>query len=530
MRRPKGTTVEGTVDQAFAKMRADYAIGRSTRFRPSAPGVPALGVSADYHWRNEREYFAAVETARWLDRDDRLFGAGINRVCTNVVRDGIRPDAQTGSDELNARLNAKWKAWSTDRRRCDSQKKSDFHGLELLALRHALVDGDDLALLRRDGKLQLVEGHRLRKPTNTTKNCVMGVLVDEDRAPKEYWLTKDELDPRKTVKLVGDTIPFPAYDDDGEEVVCHVFLRERISGTRGVTVAARLVEHCQQGSDLAFAQLVKAKIAACVTLMHKFDPTFAGGDPATLGETETETRSDGTERVIESLAPGLNLYARPGESIEGFTPNIPNTEYQWHSMAIMAIVAVNLDLPLAVLLLDPTQTNFSGWRGAVDQAKARWEAIRRRLIECFHEPVWRWKVRQWLAEDPELRALAEQEGVDPFGHRMLVSAPPYIQPIQDAQADMIRDRGLKTSKRRLAAERGLDWQDLLVEIVEDNAAIIVGAHRKAREISTDGLEVTWKDILALPTPDSVSLAIAPGGDDAGDAGGNGGGNPNPEKS
>jgi len=72
---------------------------------------------------------------------------------------------------------------------------------------------------------------------------------------------------------------------------------------------------------------------------------------------------------------------------------------------------------------------------------------------------------------------------------------------------MIRDRGLKTSKRRLAAERGLDWDDLSTEIVEDNAAIIQKAHAKAREISRDGLEVTWQQLLALPTPDSVSLSV-----------------------
>jgi len=374
-------------------------------------------------------------------------------------------------------------------------------------LRHILVDGDVLGLLRRDGRLQLVENHRLRTPRNTTKNCVMGVLLDADRAPQEYWLTKDDLDPMASVRLVSDTVAFPAIDEQGETIVTHGYLRERISATRGVTVAARLVEHAQQGSDLDFAQLIKAKIAACVTLLHHFETAFDGGAPGAMGETETSTRPDGTERIVESLAPGLNVYARPGERIEGFTPNIPNTEYQWHSLAIIAIVAINLGLPPAVLLLDPSNTNFSGWRGAMDQARAGFRNLQRRLAECLHEPVWRWKVRQWLREDPELRALAAEANIDPFGHRMFYGTWPYIDPAKDAQADMVRDRGLKTSKRRLAAERGMDWDDLLQEIVDDNAKLIQAAHRKAREISVDGLTVTWQQLLALPTPDSVSLVI-----------------------
>lgn len=519
--RASRTTTAGTVDRAFADLRADYAIGRSTRFRPSPPGTSPYGASADYHWRSERSYFQAVEQARWLDRDDRLFGAGVNRVVHNVCREGIRPDATTGSEELNARLNAQWKAWAGDARQCDAAKRSTFHGLEQLFLRHILVDGDVLGLCRRDGRLQLVENHRLRTPVGTRRPCVMGVLIDSDRAPVEYWLTKDDLDPMATVRLVSDTVQFPAYDADGEQLVLHGYLRERISATRGVTVAARLVEHAQQGSDLDFAQLIKAKIAACVTLLHHFDMQFAGGPAEAMGESETSTRSDGTERIVESLAPGLNLYARPGEKIEGFTPNIPNTEYQWHSLMIISIVAINLGLPVAVLLLDPSNTNFSGWRGAMDQARAGFTALQRRLAEVLHEPTYRWKVRQWLAEDAELRALAEQPGVDPFGHRMLYGTWPYIEPSKDAQADMIRDRGLKTSKRRLAAERGMDWDDLVQEIVEDNAKLITAAHRKAKEISVDGLVVTWQQLLAMPTPDSVSISMdATPREDAGEAGPN----------
>jgi len=43
----------------------------------------------------------------------------------------------------------------------------------------------------------------------------------------------------------------------------------------------------------------------------------------------------------------------------------------------LGILAVNLDLPLCVFLLDASETNYSGFRGAIDQARQR-PATRRR--------------------------------------------------------------------------------------------------------------------------------------------------------
>ena len=40
---------------------------------------------------------------------------------------------------------------------------------------------------------------------------------------------------------------------------------------------------------------------------------------------------------------------------------------------------------------------------AMDQARQRFQAIQRWLIDGFHTPVYRWKVRQWATSDPAIR-------------------------------------------------------------------------------------------------------------------------------
>ena len=42
---------------------------------------------------------------------------------------------------------------------------------------------------------------------------------------------------------------------------------------------------------------------------------------------------------------------------------------------LVGILAVNLDLPLCVFLLDASDTNYNGFRDTIDQARQRWREI-----------------------------------------------------------------------------------------------------------------------------------------------------------
>ena len=66
---------------------------------------------------------------------------------------------------------------------------------------------------------------------------------------------------------------------------------------------------------------------------------------------------------------------------------------------LLGILAVNLDLPLCVFLLDASETNYSGFRGAIDQARQRWREVQSWMMGLFHGPVYEWKVRQWAVTD-----------------------------------------------------------------------------------------------------------------------------------
>jgi len=118
-------------------------------------------------------------------------------------------------------------------------------------------------------------------------------------------------------------------------------------------------------------------------------------------------------------------------------------------------------------------------------------------------------VRQWIADSPILQAIARQKEVNLFGHRFITGAFAYIEPLKDASADLLRLRNAMISPRRRAAERNLDYQDLVKEICDDNGLMIESAFQRAEELNQKypSLGVTWREVASLPTPDGVKITL-----------------------
>jgi lambda family phage portal protein len=502
-----------SMPEVFGNLRNDYNMARTSRFRRSRPGVSSSTHHADYHYRSESDYYKTLELARDMDRNDVLVGTTIQRAVDNTLQGGFTPDPQTGDKGLDGELLARWWEWSEDPDQCDIQGENTFYALEEKALRSPYVDGDILGLGTVDGPLELVEGHRIKTPSNTKQNVVHGVLLDNRRRRLEYWVTKEDVSPQETVTKVGDVVRYPVRDSDGERNLFHVYTSKRISQTRGISALAPIIDALGMFEDINFARLVQAQVVSCFAIFRKRELDFRGGDNAPSGERTTDTMSDGTSRTIEGIGPGMQITGQPGEDILGFSPNVPNPEFFPHMKLILQLVGINLGLPLVLVLMDASETNFSGWRGAFDQAKLGFRANQRRLCDRFHRPIWRWKVRQWMAKDSHIASVARRNGANPFGCLWNFPTWPYIQPMDDAQADLLRLRNGLTSPRRLHAERGATFEEITNEILADNKASIAKAKLAAAEINSrfpdDGQRVHWRELLFLPTPDGISVGIQP---------------------
>lgn len=486
---------------AWDNLRSDYSAGAINRFRPQPTGVSSGGSGADYHYRNETHYLRMIERSRYFDRNNMVVAQGVNRLCANILQDGFTNNIETGDKGVDEDLAARWTAWAISEDACDLEGEKTWAEIERLVLRHTVVDGDVIALPNRDtGALQLVENHRLRTPTNTTRNVVHGILMD-DRPSSfgrrlQYWLTREDLNPNQSLTRVADVVKYDARDAEGFRQCLHIYNPSRVSQRRGVTAFAPAVDVVGMHDDLEFAHLVKAQVASCFAIFEEYQPGVPRAVNTQTGAQSTESLSDGSTRVLEGLAPGMRVKGGPGMKLQGFSPNIPNPEFFPHATLLLTFIAINLDLPVAVLLLDPRQTNFSGWRGAIDQARMRFKVIQRWLIGKLHRPVYIWKVRQWIAEDPALRRAYERLGKNIFAH---VWNPPtwrYIEPAKDALADDLRVTRNLISQRRRAAEQGYDWDVLRSEIIADRVAVVRESLSAAAQVNADFPEakLDWREL------------------------------------
>lgn len=502
-----------SIQRAMTDLRADYNAAKSSRFRRRRTGLPSMGSGADYHIRSDSEYLKIIENARDFDRNDVVVGQAVTRLVDNLLQTGFRLDIDTGNDALDDALTDRWNAWASNPSECDAAREHTFASLTNIAVRAMIVDGDHVGLGTRPGSLQLVESHRVRTPTNTKQNVVLGVLLNDLREHLQYWVTRDDIDPMAAVRKVGDVVQYPVRDENGLRVLFHLYDPRRVSQTRGVSALAPVFDAAGMHDDIQFSQLVKQQVSACFAFIEKQTDAAvgAGGAGATpiLGSRTTETRSDGTEATIESIGPGMRVRVPRGVDVQMESPSIPNAEFFTHTTLILQFIAINLNLPVQVLLLDPSKSNFSGWRGAMDQARMSWRAMQHRIIERWHAPIFQWKVAQWLAEDAQLAALASQSGVNPTKHTWNPPRWPYIEPVKDQTARAMDCASPVNSLRRVAGDHGNDFYDVTNERIADVAYAVKEAKKAAAAINKDfpddDAPVTWRELWNPPVNTDIAV-------------------------
>ena len=488
-----------SLSEAFLDAKSDYRASKQTRFTPQLRGVNPSGSGADYHYRSESAYLHMIERARDIERNDPIVGSGIRRLTSNVVQEGFTPDPDTNSADLDARLKDLWYEWASEPDLCHSEQEFDFFQLERLAFSSIIRDGDFFTLLLKDQSLQCVEGHRPRTPRRTDRNVVHGINLDKRAKRKEVWLSKEDLSPYQTVSRVRDIERYAFRGADGFRQVLQCYFPRRFSQRRGITALAPVTDTAGMHDDVQYAAMVKQQLSALIVLLEEQDPNAPVqiGAPGIGSQPNAGELRDGLQGTLAKLGAGIHYRAPKGTKVSGFTPQIPGEAFIEHSMLLMTFIAINLDLPLQVLLLDPTKTNFSGWRGAVEEARKRYREMQLDLVSQFHRPVYRWLVRRWIQKDVLAAQYAAESGVSPLKHKWKRPSWPYIEPLKDSQSDNLQQERFLNSPTRIQSARGREWEEVAPEIVRDKGLLISLAIEKADEINAKfpDANVTWREVL-----------------------------------
>jgi capsid protein len=507
-------------------MKSSYEAAKVNRFRARPKGIIQAGSGADYHIQSELDYFYMIELSRHLFNNDQIVGQGVETLVANVIQEGFDVDPETGDPDVDSELKDRFNAWAIDPQQCDWEGEKTWCEQQEIACIAAIRDGDIFANPLRDGSLQYFEAHRCRTPQGQAISgdrwIIHGVEKNLTGRRARYWITKNEVDGFRFTFPKNDMVAFPAYVKDpltarNERGIIHTYFGKSFSQSRGVPKLIRVTTTAGMHDDVQFATLVKQQVAACLTFIRELPLGVQ-----TMPQPDTELFDDpysttGGQQRLRRLSPGAEYASRvPGETIKGFTPGIPSNEFMNHSRMLLTFIAVNLDLPLILLLMDAGETNFSGWRGAMDQAKLKFRKFQKRFAEKYHNEVYRWKVRQFIRESATLRAAYGRMGEEIFACRWNFPQWPYIEPLKDASADLLIMRNGLSSPRRVLKGRNLEHEDVARETCEDNALVVRYAMDKAMELNQHPLvaqneseRVSWREIARAPLADGFQLSITP---------------------
>jgi lambda family phage portal protein len=369
-------------------------------------------------------------------------------------------------DPLNDRIEAAWKRWAM-RGECTVDGGMSFAALQRLMMRTVVMDGEFLAIRRRDPRapfgyqLQPIDADQLdetlnRIATASTNAITMGVERDSAGRPVAYHLWNRH---PTDVGRVRERVP--ARD------VLHVFKRLRVGQVRGVPWFAPALVTWKLGDRYTEAELYQSLLAAAQGgfFVNK-DASSAMVMPMRVNP---ETGREEPVPIQMEAAPGGTRQLPPGWEFQPWQPTHPTANYVGFMKAVKRIVARAFGRSYASLTGDLSDVNFSSMRTdrvrEIEQNRLHQQDL---LVEQLCQVVF----GDWV----QMAAMVGALGAVPIDAAQMASFAdwmckgwPWIDPMKDmAAAQMEIGMGLN-SPQRLCAEKGRDFYEIVDELADAKA-------------------------------------------------------------
>lgn len=459
--------IKGTQVYVAPQASAAYdAAGRGRRGRAWTPGrygpnLVLLG-SADQLQRRARD---AIRNAGYAD-------TAVEVLVNNIIGTGIKPKFATPDAGLNRELNQLWQDWTDE---ADADGAFDFYGMQAVAVRSMVESGETFMRFRprraADGltvplQLQMLESEFCPLDKNETTGAGeirMGIELDAIGRRAAYWFYRQHPDDRSLARPAEGLLPVrvPA------EGVAHLRQMRRPGQLRGEPWLTRALIKLKDLDVYDDAELVRKKTAALfAAFITRPSPDTDDDNPA-IGEVPDSEDADGSP--IATLEPGTVQLLEPGEEVKFAEPADVGGQYDAFMAWQLRGIAVNAGILYEQLTGDYSKVNDRTWRAAVGEFRRRITALQHNLVVFqFCRPVG----EQFLNAAYASGVIAPPAGMTDREARKVLWVPqawPYLNPLQDVQANkMARDAGFMSSKQ-IIAERGDDIEDVYREIAEEQA-------------------------------------------------------------
>jgi lambda family phage portal protein len=415
--------------------------------------------------------------SRWMGRNSPTMRRYINLMRTNVVgRSGFRFQSrvkrQDGTQDatLNARVERQWARWwahpTVDGRMTG-------HQLLRQAVAQWCQDGEVLWEIvfnnayPRDGMaINPLEADHLDETLNTvnpsTKNQIrMSVEFNSLGQIVAYHLL--------TTHPGDQTWYSPTtqnrYRRVSAENIIHVYDAERPKQTRGAPPAAAVINPSKMRDGHTEAVTVGRRLRAAIMGF------FVRDQQAQTGISELADAEDEADEILEMyIEPGLMKELPTGVRMEKFDPGGEQSDFEKFDMQVKKDISMGLNISTMSLGMEVSGVSYSSGRTVTIEDRDYYKEMQMFFIEGLMHPLFTvWLRRNSVSETSDippsrLDAIRENFVFRPRGWD-------WVDPAKDVSANVEALSSGQTSLTRIAADRGMDLDELLDEIESERQAI-----------------------------------------------------------
>lgn len=382
--------------------------------------------------------------------------------------------SRTGVDAVDDQVERLMSRWFR-KYNCDRAARHPFWRMVRILELMRTVHGDVGLLKLRDGRLQIIEGDRIRNPSGLTVSgdWVHGVKVDAAGRPLAYAIHRRR--------------PYGGYELERIVPASAMILYgyyDRADQVRGISPIASAVNQLRDVYEAEELALAKMKVSQLFAMAFKRSSQF---DLGAVRPVADEPASGQRYEVDFGRGP-LKIELEPGDDVSFLEAGQPSAQFREFMQVAIAVALKSLDIPYS--FADEAHTNFFASRAAWLHYERSCMAKRADLADLLNQIiVWR---LQLFVLDGELTLPPGRD----FGFLDWEIVPlgmPWWDPIKEINGDLAAIRAGLDNPQRITKDRGKgDWYDNIDEI----AKALAYARSKGVPLAFDPAIVTTE-----PQPD-----------------------------
>ena len=430
-------------------------------------------VSADQEIYND--FLRLRARARELTRNSPLVRMYLQLLATNVIGPNgftfqaqVRNNDGTFAKQYNAKIEAAWTKWS---RKCTTQGNVNLTTFSQQLIRNLATDGEILVRKIRSYSgnsfrfaiqqidADLLDHQFFRSPLGNENEVRLGVEVDQWGAPVAYWFW--DRHPSDLVSIAArKRVRVPA-----DEVI-HLYVPDRANQTRGVTWLNSVMMDLKMLDGYVEAELVAARTGAAKMGFFQWQ------------KSEDFTPPEGGEKLQMEASPGTLEMLPPGLEFKEWSPDHPSTAFPNFYKAIVRKIASGLGVSYNALANDLEGVNYSSMRSGLLIERDVWRSLQAFWRDQFLFPIY----LEWIGF-AMLSGELVLDARDPSRWEAVKFVPrgwPWVDPLKDANAAVAEINNGLTSRGRVLAEKGEDFEEVLDELkdeqqqIEESGVILTG--------------------------------------------------------